>query len=289
MGFSSLDDLVNEVTTNGKFHRQDWNKIIGAAAYTAGRWYDLSALNGTPVANSWSGTNLTFQNTTEASGFGIRHGGNVSSDTKHILNMMAVTAASAGVPSVLMLVDMQGYWPGINTNLNTIQNLSGTPGLRYTNGTGCRLHFVAQNTTGASATNITMNYTNTTGTTNRALPVSVAMTASAITPHIVHSGTAANNYGPFLPLASGDVGVQNVSNVTFTVASAGGIGALVLCKPLATIPLVTASVAAERDLLNQLPSLPQVKDDACLTLLHFAGAATNATSNIYGAVEFGWG
>ena len=288
MGFSSLDDLVSEVTVNGKFHRQDWNKIIGAAAYTAGRWYDLSPLNGTPVGHSWSGSNLAFQNTTESSGFGIRHGGNVSTDTKHILNMMGVTAASAGVPSVLMLCDMQGYWPGVNLNTASAQNLTGTPGLRYTNGTGCRLYWVAQNTTGANATNLTMNYTNSTGTTGRTLPVSVAMTASAITPHIAHSGTAANNYGPFLPLANGDTGVQNVTNVTFTAASTG-IGALVLTKPLATLPLVTASVAAERDLLNQLPSLPQVKDDACLVLLHFAGAATNASSNIYGAVEFGWG
>ena len=36
MGFSSQDDLVNEVTTNGKFWRADWNKITGAAALTAG-------------------------------------------------------------------------------------------------------------------------------------------------------------------------------------------------------------------------------------------------------------
>ena len=52
MGFSSMDDLIDEITTNGKFNRTDWNKITGAATYTAGRWYDFSGLAGTPVANA---------------------------------------------------------------------------------------------------------------------------------------------------------------------------------------------------------------------------------------------
>ena len=32
MGFSSLDDLLSEMTTNGKFARIDWNKITGGTA-----------------------------------------------------------------------------------------------------------------------------------------------------------------------------------------------------------------------------------------------------------------
>jgi hypothetical protein len=48
-------------------------------------------------------------------------------------------------------------------------------------------------------------------------------------------------------------------------------------------------VAAERDLLNQLPSLPRVMDGACLVWLYFAGAATAAASNFYGGIEVGWG
>jgi phage tail sheath gpL-like len=115
------------------------------------------------------------------------------------------------------------------------------------------------------------------------------MTASAIVGHISHSGTAANNYGPFLPLASGDTGVSNVASVTMSAANTAGVMALCLAKPLLTLPLTTVSVAAERDLLNQLPSLPRVMDGACLTWLYFAGAATGASTNFYGAVEFGWG
>jgi hypothetical protein len=288
MGFTSMDDLVSEVT-NGKFWRADWNKITGAAAYTAGRWYDFSPLSGTPIANAWSGTALNWQTTTESSGFGIYNGGNVSTDTKHILNVAAVTGVATGVPGVLMLVDMQGYYPGINMNVATAQTMVGTPTLRYTNGVGVRAYLVVTATTGATAHNLSMSYTNTSGTAGRALPVTVACTASAIVPHITHSGTAANNYGAFLPLASGDTGIQSVQSVTLSAASGAGTAALVLARPLLTLPLTTVSIAAERDLINQLPSLPRVYDGACLTWLYFAGAATAASTNFYGSVEMAWG
>lgn len=293
MGFSSLDDLVNEITTNGKFNRADWNKATGASAFTAGRWYDFSGFGGTPIANSFAGTALTWRTCDESTGngtdiFGIRHGGNVSTDTKHLLNMSALTGVSTGVPAQLMLIDLQGYWPGITNNSFSVQTLSGTPTLRYTNGAGCRLFWVQTSASGATAQNITLSYSNTTPTSGRSLPVTVAMTASAIAQHISHSGTASNNYGPFLPLASGDTGVSNVASVTFSAANTG-TGALCLARPLITIPLATVSVSAERDLLNQLPSLPRIIDGACLVWLYFAGSATAASTNFYGSLDFGWG
>ncbi len=293
MGFTSLDDLVSEVT-GGKSFRYDWNKITGAAAYTAGRWYDFSPLNGTPVANAWAGTALAWTTCTESTGngtqiFGINNGGNVSTDTKHVLNAAAVTAVATGVPGQLMLCDLQGYYPGISMNSAVAQNLTGTPTLRYTNGVGVRAAMVITTASGATAHNIAMSYTNQSATAGRTLPVTVSCTASAIAGHITHAGTAANNYGPFLPMASGDTGIQSVQSVTMSAASGAGVGALCLYRPIFSIPLVAASITTERDLLNQIPSLPRIYDGACLVWLYFAGAATAASSNFYGSVEFGWG
>ena len=293
MGFTSMDDLISEITA-GKFVRADWNKITGGAAYTAGRWYDFSGLAGTPIANAYAGTALAWTACDETTGngtqiFGLPHGGNVSTDTKHILNVAAVTGVATGVPGVLMLVDMCGYYPGISTNSAVAQTLTGTPTLRYTNGAGVRPYFVQVTSSGATAHNINISYTNTAGTAGKTLPVTVACTASAITPHITHSGTAANNYGPFLPLASGDTGMRSVQSVTFSAASLAGTGALVLAKPLLSLPITTVSIAAERDLLNQLPSLPKIVDGACLVWLYFAGSATAASTNFYGSVEAAWG
>jgi len=288
MAIQSQDQLIAALSA-GKRWRVDWNKITGAAAYTAGRWYDLSPLAGSPIANTWTGTALNAQIPNEASGFGMYHGGNVSTFVKSILNMGAVSAVATAVPGTLMLVDMCLYYPGINMNLATAQTLVNTSTLsRYTDGSGLRPYLVTTATTGATAHNIAMSYTNHANTSGKSIPVTVACTASAIAPHITHSGVAANNYGPFLPLASGDQGVRSVQTVTISAASGSGTAALVLAKPLASLPITTVGVYAERDLLNQLPSLPVIQDGACLTWLFFPAAATVASTTLIGHIETVW-
>lgn len=296
MGWASLDDFVSEVSANGKFNRYDWNKITGAAAYTAGRWYELSTLAGNPPANTYTGTALNAQAPDDTSGWGMYHGGNVSTDTKHILNVAAMATAATGVPSVLMLVDMCLYYPGIDMNSATRQTLVNSTTLtRYTTGAGLRSFVVAASTSGATAHNLDNGAG--TGTeyvdqdNNTAVhPGTISFTASAITPHISHSGVAANNFGPFLPLAAGDYGVRKYNYFKLTAASASASTArLCIVKPLCTIPLTTVSVMSERDLMNQLPSLPQVVDGACIVPLLYAGAAVAASTNFYGAVETAWG
>jgi hypothetical protein len=111
-----------------------------------------------------------------------------------------------------MLVDMQGYWPEISLSTNTLQSLSGTPTLRYTNGEGCRMYMVTTTAPTTGTPSLTVSYTNQAGTSGRSLGRTTALTASAIQQHILHSGNAANNIGPFLPLAAGDYGVQNVAS-----------------------------------------------------------------------------
>lgn len=288
-----MDQLVAAISA-GKTTRYDWNKITGAAAYTAGRWYELSSLTGLPVANSFAGTALAWRTCDEATGngtdiFGMPHGGNVTADIKHLLNLSAWSTAATGVPGTLMLVDMQGYWPGINMNVATSQALTGTPTLRYTDGAGLRAFLAIRTSSGATAHNLSYSYTNQAGTAGRVQPVTVSCTASAITPHITHSGTAANNYGPFLPLASGDSGIRNFASVQLSAASLAGTAALVLCRPLAQITLSVTGLMTEKDLLNQIPSLPRIVDGACLTWLWGAGAATAASSSFNGGAEYVWG
>ncbi len=292
MAIQSIDNLIASISA-GKTVRSDWNKITGAAAYVAGRSYDFSGLAGFPVANAWAGTALAWRTCDEATGngtqaFGIPHGGNVSADIKHMLTIGAQTTAAAGVPGTLTLVDLQGYWPGISNNTTSPQTLTGTPSLRYANGAGCRLYQVQTAAAGATAQNIALSYTDQSGNTGNSLPVTVAMTASAIVGQISHSGVAANNYGPFLPLASGDSGVQNVATVTMSAANTGTF-ALCLARPLAQITLGVATVYHEKDLLNQIPSLPRIMDGACLVWLYTAGAATAASTTFMGHTEVVWG
>lgn len=292
MAIQSIDQLVSAISA-GQTTRYDWNKITGGSAYAAGRWYDGSMLNALPIANAWAGTALNWRACDESTGngtqvFGIPHGGNVSPLTKHLLNMNAWGTAATSVPGTLMLVDLQGYYPGISNNTTSAQTLVGTPTLRYTNGEGCRMYWVQTAAAGATAQNIALSYTDQAGNTGNALGATVAMTASGIAGHISHAGTAANNYGPFLPLASGDTGVRSVQTVTFSAANTG-TGALCIARPLAQITLSVAGLMTEKDLLNQIPSLPVIKDGACLVWLYGAGAATAASTTFAGGIEVVWG
>lgn len=293
MAFQSTDNVMASFS-GGKTLRSDFNKITGAAAYTAGRCYDLSTLNGSPVAGTYPGTALAWQSCDESTGdgtniFGIRHGGDVSTDIKHLLTASLVGFAATSVPSTFMLVDIQGYYPGINMNTLSAQTLTGTPTLRYTNGAGLRAFLVARATTGATPHNIAYNY-NDQADAAQTNPVTVAATVSAIVPHIVHSGLAANNYGPFLPTAGSTTGIKKFNTITLSAASGtASTAALVLCKPLSVISISVAGLMVEKDYINQIPSAPVIKDDACLAFILLAGAATAASTTFIGHKEFGWG
>lgn len=293
MAIQSHDQLIAALGA-GRTSRYDWNKITGAAAYTAGRWYETLSLNGSPVGTTFPGTALAWQGCDEATGdgvnaFGIPHGGNVSALVKHVLNVAAWATAATAVPSTLMLVDVQGYYPGINMNVNTLQTLTGTPSLRYANGAGVRAFLAARATTGATAHNLAYSYQNQANAA-KSNPFTVAATASAIVPHILHSGTAANNYGPFLPLASGDSGIRQLNSVQLSAASGtASTAAMVLARPLLNLTLGVTSLVTEKDLLNQVPSLPRVPDGACLAWLLGVGAAVAASTTFAGHAEFVWG
>ena len=108
MGWTSQDDLINDITVNGYIGRHDYNKLI-TPAQVAGSWSDLTMLNGYPVTTDYAGTSLTYVATDESSTGAIPHGGNVSTATKHFLNAGATVFAAAGAPWILMCVDQVGY------------------------------------------------------------------------------------------------------------------------------------------------------------------------------------
>lgn len=298
MGFSSMDDLINETTTNGKFFRIDWNKnFLPTTAATAGEWHCLANGAGNPPAATIynTGTNLAFQSCSDsvAAANGIRHGGNVSTDTKHVLNASAFTAAGTVAPGVLMLVDILGFYRVTSTTVITAQTLDNTVTIpRYTTGAGVQAFMFANNATplGAATPNLSIAYTNQAGTGSRATPtvLPIGKTAAA-NGLILYSGVAAGKYGPFMPLQASDSGIRSIQTVTISASYVSGEFSIVLCKPLLTLPITTQGVSSERDLVNQMPSLPQVVDGACLTWLWYSGAATPTNSSFFGHLDFAWG
>jgi len=218
--------------------------------------------------------------------------------TKHLLTMSAQTAGATTVPITLLLVDLLGSYARIDGNTASALTLANTLTLpRYTSGTGVMAYsVVAPATTGASAHNLLMTYTNQAPTGSRNMPQTVAATVSAVNSHIYHSGTAANNIGPFLPLQAGDTGIRSVQTWQQTAANgtASTFTNLVLCKPIMELQVTTQFLLAERDMLNQFPSLPMIQEsgatsNACLSWLAYAGAATPASTNFFGVNRYAWG
>lgn len=296
MGFTSLDDLLSEITA-GKYDRVDVLKTITPAG-VAGTWTDLGVLAGSPVAKTYAGTSLTYVPTDEASEGAIRHGGDVDPDTKHLLNAWASIFAAAGAPWILLGYDQLGYVPitgadvtGTGSRTITMTALDGSA--RYPNGAGLRTFFSTEVAPTLGGPNLTaMTYTDQDGNTAQAVPVTVGFAATPVAGAVPHSGNAANRYGPFIPLAAGDTGIRDLEAFTLSGGTAyTGSGQLVLhlVKPLFSIPIVASGMMTERDFVNQLPSLPRIRDDAHLGLMLFQTGATTNNSPFLAGFDYAYG
>lgn len=288
MAFASMDDFVSKVTS-GNSWRQEFTKST-VVVETAGRVYDLSLSTGYPTQNQYLGTNnLAFYPMTDTLGLGIAHGGNVSPATKHLVNVGCVSTAATAVPSILHFIDVLGYYPLTTVTSISVQTFDNTiPLPRYTNGEGVRAYIVARGTMGAGTPFITITYTNSAGVGGRTMQVQVSAVSAAVQGHIIHSDPSAAKFFPFLPLQDGDTGIKSIDNITLSATMTSGSLAVVLCRPLTTLPLTTAGVMAERNLMTQLPSLPRIYDGACINVLHFTAAATAVSTPFIGYIETAW-
>lgn len=178
---------------------------------------------------------------------------------------------------------------GTGTHTLTIQQP------RYADGAGCEAFFVVQTAPTGGGPNLSASdYTNQAGTTGRAFQGSPTMgaAADAYATRIIHSGNAAGRYGPFLPKQGGDSGLARINSFTLsggTAYTGSGVLALCIARPLLDIPVGATGQLNERDLVNQMMSLPEVKDGACLGWLLFGAGATTANSPFNAIVDFAWG
>lgn len=161
---------------------------------------------------------------------------------------------------------------------------------RYTNGAGLNAMFInpAATAMGAATPNLSLGYTNSSQVASRATPtvLPVGKTAASNS-HILYTGaTGAGKYNYAVPRASGDSGIAQIDTIQNSVSYVSGTYTVVLYKELARFPVTTLGVAAERDFLNQLPSLPRIYDGAALYFLVGSGVATPANSAFSGHLDF---
>lgn len=297
MGFSSQDDLITQITSNGKFGSVYGNNAL-SAAQIAGTWTLMAGHAGTPPAATFATADLTYQATDDTWSEGaLYHGGNVSTATKHVLNAGAMMVAAAGAPWLVQAIDLVGYVPlsganvtstGTKTVTMTAIGSGGGTGDRYANGEGLRLFVAVDTVLGANAPTCIINYLDTGGFAGAT--TTFTSTASLPVGALLNTGAAANKYNPFLPLASGDTGVSDIVSLVWAgTAHASGTVIIGLCKPLWTIPVPATGLYNKVDLVNALPSMHRIRDGANICYLVFQTGATTSGGTFMADFDYAYG
>lgn len=284
MGFSSIDDLITEITTNGKFYRSNFQKIsTNAAASAAGRWHGTFSYTGVPATGGFSGTAGVAVAMNKDSPGALFLNGSVSPDTRHLLNIGAFTPSTMP-PATLILCDFLLYYPScvVTGTPTTLDNTITLP--RYTDGVGVYCFVEVQALLGATMPALTLTFRDQGDVARTGLLTAPVASAPISTCFASFGGL----WLPFPNVSPVVTGVKKIDSYTLATGTTGTV-AFVLAKPLATIPILAVNVASERDYLMQLPSLPRVYDNACLGFVMVVGGAMVASANLSGYLEMGWG
>jgi hypothetical protein len=266
---ADLSDLINKATGGNSgtpdnlfFHKQA--RVAGAAATApiAGRPASLWTYDGQPGAGVAPGAVAVASSATN----GALKQANASGGREKFLYSAWATGLVAGT---LVLYDRllhQSNLSGTSTSAQTVQGTgTPTPALtRYTDGLGNIAWVEIYTIIGATGTTVTMSYTNQNGDTATSAAVAIGGTGFREVTRCV-----------FLPLATGDRGIQSVRTMTLagTTGTAGTLGVTV-ARPIAYIGIGAPGGGGWRDFSTGLPGIPEIQDDACLSLLWFPNTTT---------------
>lgn len=125
----------------------------------------------------------------------------------------------------------------------------------------------------ATAHNWTVcTYTDQSGNTGATLPTVTGNSSNIINRLDQPAGTW------FCPLASGDTGIDSLTQMQCSAAVASGAIDFTIGHPIAFMPCGIANFVCEKDGLTTSISLERIFDDACLAFLEICKSATTATT-----------
>ncbi len=268
-GFASYDDMISEMTTNGK--SLDWSFMkVGSAMQGAGNWHRLWIASGSPGVGTEPATTPGAALTNDAASM---NWANQSPDLKSLVTFGAVATQNC----TLMLYDRLSAVGGLSSASTGAKTVNSAAIGRYTSGVGTQAWVEVTTASTTTQAVMAMNQYTSDVTTGRA-GGNINWPAAATVKDCM--------IGP-LPLQAGDKGVKSVEvGVNIVTANTAGVFNLVILKPLAYLPLI-ANQWNERDLVLQLASMPNIADGASLGLAILASSATAAT--VWGRVGVAYG
>lgn len=252
-GFSSYQDIVDAIAAGDSFSAV-YHK--GTASSSAGtRWWRTHTIGSFPAAgtNPAAAPGEQYTNAAGTINFPDRAG-----TKKHLVSLSGKvinTSTPTVTREVLVIYDRLAGVGGISltTATNVVLNSVTVP--RYTNGIGveCWLEVTAV-MTGAATVNLS-SYTSDTG-------------AGRIGESETITSGSAFDSTYILPLQAGDKGVKSIESLNISAAATAGTAALVLMRPIATLP-ITQFYTNYQEFVLRLAALPEIFDGASLAIHYF--------------------
>lgn len=262
MAIVSLDQLLaasNQLKSFGK---------VSMAAKAAGTFQSLWTAAGLPAAGA-NPASLAMVIPTSATAGALRF---VNPATG--LSYISKISSSQQTIGTLILYDRIAHSSGLNGTLTTAQAVNGAALTRHTTGEDVELFLEVYAATGATASNVTISYTNSKGVAGRTTPA-IAMQVTPVAGQMLP-----------IPLQAGDTGIRSVQSVTLSAstATAGNFG-ITLVKRIAEIPITVAGTGVVLDPFAL--GFPQIENNACLSMM--VVTSTTSTGFVTGTINIAQG
>jgi hypothetical protein len=152
-GFATYDQLIQALTAGQRL--PCFFTKTATTAPVANNWYDLWPVGGNPQAGAFGGAASTAVQFLDTTAGALYTGGNVSTQTKHILSMAGVS--SGGTPMLMLYDRVLTYEANIFNNTVNKTMTNTLPALRYVSAgqSGMKIMCTVQTLNGATAANLT--------------------------------------------------------------------------------------------------------------------------------------
>jgi len=277
---TSWDQIVSAIS-GGKHLEYGFRKASG----TASVWHFDFRSVGWPGAGAY--TNIpggtAFNGLSEGS-YGTRGVSLGASDHLYLSNIGVggeiSTLASSGI---YITVDLLVGAGDISATSITSQAISTTALPRWTTGEGLCMSLEVTTALGATASNITLTYTDQAGNAANSTGA-IALTTGAVAQRLVPAQD-----GPMIRLADGDSGVRNVEACILSASMLAGVMAAIIYKPI-RVSTIFAGLPTEQTTPGQAGGIRRLTDTAggsmpCITAIRWHAPGMG----IAGYYEYVWG
>jgi hypothetical protein len=275
-GFTSLSDLIEERTANGKGQTLGFNKA-GSAGSAAGNYMSLWGLGNMPSAGANAAAAPSGESPTSATAGALTFNNpTTGGDTTHFVTGWP----SATITGHNLLLYDRLFQVDKTMNSTATEAVTGVP-TRYQSTTltdpdSAKGNFLMVEVGGTALAATAHNWDTVTYLdqgNNASTAPSMTGNSAAVVRRLDHPATASW----FMPLAAGDTGIKALTQMQCSAAVATGVINFVIGHPIVWLPCPVANMICVADGLNSGLSLERIFDDAALGFLELKPITTACT------------